>query len=79
MESARKEVWRNSESENLLRSFPDLTASYSTRMARFLRFNSLVGYPAHLVWLDLTKRRRRYMIDHGQTLLRLLPVAATKL
>lgn len=36
-------------------------------------FNALVAHPAHVLWLNVTERRKRYLADYGCTLLGFLP------
>lgn len=52
---------------------------YSYRAASLLKLNALVACRAHVICLDVTKSRRRYLFDHGYTLLGFLPVGTAEL
>lgn len=69
----------NGKSRDLPRSLAGLIQTYLDKMAASSEFKAFVGYAAHGVWSNLTKSRSRYLTDHGQTLLRFLPVGAVKL
>lgn len=77
--SARKDLWWTSETGDLPRLFTCLIQNYSNKTATSLKFSALVAYGAHVVWLNFTKRRIRYMTDHGHTQWSFLPVRAARL
>lgn len=79
MGSARKDVWRNSESGVLPRSIAGLILIFSAKTAAFSKFNALVVYPNHVMWPNSTERERRYAVDHGLTSLVFLPAGAAEL
>lgn len=60
-------------------SLAGLVQTYYNKTATSLEFNALAGYPAHMVLLSFTKREKRYLVDHGHTLLGLLPAEAAEL
>lgn len=47
--------------------------------ATSLKFTALVTYPAYVLCLNATKRKRRYLINHQYTLLGCLPAGIVKL
>lgn len=45
----------------------------------FLKVSALVAYPVQVVWLDFTKKRKKYTADLGHAVLDVLSVEATEL
>lgn len=60
----------NCEATQLPRSFAELTRTYSETRTTWLKFNALVTYPVHVLWLNSTGRRKKYLLTHGHALLR---------
>lgn len=54
------------------KSFLWLIQVYSDKNATFLKCNALVAYPAHVLWLNLNARQRRYVTEQGHVLLGIL-------
>lgn len=79
MMSAWRDMWTASEGGDLPRSFPGLAQIYLEMMATSSKFNAFAAYPARVVRLKFSEKRRRYSIAHGHTLLRFLPVGAAEL
>lgn len=78
MEPKRSEVSGTANDKGLPRSFFRLIQIYSYKAATSLKCNALVAYPIHAVWLIFTPRRRRYLIDHGYTLIGVFPAGTAE-
>lgn len=48
---------------------------YSDRTAASSKLNALISHPAHFLWLNFTKRKRRFLVDHRYNLVKVLQVA----
>lgn len=72
--SRSSEVWWNSESSQLPRSFAGLIRVYFSNAAKFLKFNADIGYPAHVMRLHFMERMIGYVPSQGYTVLGFLPV-----
>lgn len=59
MGSARGEVRRDYESADLPRSSAALLQFYSDKTATSVTFHAVVAHAVHVVWLNVTKKRRR--------------------
>ena len=55
-------------------SFIGMLQIYTDKTATTLKSQSLVGYPIHVTFLNVTIQFRRFLIDHGYTLVGFLPV-----
>ena len=55
-------------------SFIWMLQIYTDKTATTLKSQSLVGYPIHVTFLNVTIQFRRFLIDHGYTLVGFLPV-----
>lgn len=51
----------------------------SRNAAVSLKFNALVDYPAHVVWLNVTEGMRKNVVDHVYTLLGFLLVETAEI
>lgn len=76
MRSPKSEVLWNARENEMPKSFSGLIQIYSDKTATSLKCSALVAYPVHVVWLNFTARQRRYLIDHGYTLVGFLPVGS---
>lgn len=59
-------------------SFVGMLQLYSDKTATTLKASATVAYPVHLVLLNFTAEYRRHLIDHGYTIVGLLPVSASE-
>lgn len=73
------DVWWKHETNQLQRSFAGLKQIYFDMTTTSMRFSALVSSPAHLVWLKVEKRRRKYLAHYRYTLLGLLPIRIAEL
>lgn len=64
MGSKRSKVLRILKGNELPRSFLDLMKIYSDKMAIFLKWNALVAYPIHVMWLIFPAVRSRCLVNH---------------
>lgn len=69
----------NSESSQCIGSLLTLIQLFSDKAASSLRIMELVAHPASAVWLNVTKRRRRYPTDLKDTFLELLSAGISEL
>lgn len=73
------DVRRISETGQFLKLLTRTRQMYSDRSAASSELNALFLYPKHVMWLNITKRRRRYLIDSGYTLIRFPAARAAEL
>lgn len=72
-------MWWSSVRRDLPRSVAGLRHTYLDKTAKSLTFSALVAYPVHTMGLNLNEKRRRYVIDHGRSLLGILLDRAAEL
>lgn len=77
--SKSSDLWWNKEINQLPTSFAGLTQIYSEKTATPLKFIALILYSFLVGCPNLSKRRTRYLIDHGYTFLWFLLVGLAKL
>lgn len=56
-------------SEDTPSIFSGLVHFFSRKTPTFLKCSSVVAYSFHIVWLNVTQKQARYLLDYGQTLL----------
>lgn len=78
MVSNRSEVLWSANDSILPKSFLRLMEIYSDVTATFLEYNALVASSAHVVCLNFTVKRRRYLIDNGCTVLGFIPAGSAE-
>lgn len=57
--------------------FVGVIQTYSDKTVTILKANATVGYPVHIVLLNYAKDLQRFLVDHGQTMIGLLPVSVS--
>lgn len=73
------DVWGNNEPNQLTRSFPEVIQIYSHKTTTSLKLCVRFAYPSHVVWLNATERKRRYLFDREYTSLGFLPSGIAEL
>lgn len=66
--SKPSESLRNANDNGLPRSFLRLIQNYMNKTTTSLNCRALVAYAVHILWLSFTAKKRRYLINHGNTL-----------
>lgn len=79
MGSAREDVLWSTESWNLPKSFANLIQIYSNKTALFPKLNAHAACSIHMVWWNVTERKRRYITTQGQSLVGFLPGGGAEL
>lgn len=77
--SRSSDVWGNSKTSQLARSFVGTIQIYPARKRTSLKLNGLIAYPSLVVRPSLTKRARSSQDEHRYTLLGLWPVGFAEL
>lgn len=79
LRSLREDVFGNKTLKESNPFFVALVQVYSDKPATTLKANATVAYPVNTVLLNFSKEFRRYLIDHGHTLVELLPVSTSEI
>lgn len=74
--STKDEVLRKVDDDEVPKSFLGLRQIYSDMTAACFKYNVVLAYPVHLVWLSLNAKQKRYLSAHGHTLLGFLPIGS---
>lgn len=74
MGSANSKIQWNQSRDSMPKSFIGMLQIYTDKTATTLKSQSLVGYPIHVTFLNVSVQLRRFLIDHGYTLVGFLPV-----